>query len=97
MKKFSEFNITITNNVFTGDKIKITKVLNREITVHAFKLEPSKHFKNECLHLQIELKEEKYVLFTGSTKLIEQIKQVPVDAYPFQTTIINEGEMYLFS
>lgn len=97
MKKFSEFNITITNNVFTGDKIKITKVLNREITVHAFKLEPSKHFKNECLHLQIELREEKYVLFTGSTKLIEQIKQVPSDSYPFQTTIINEGEMYLFS
>lgn len=97
MKKFSDFNITVTQNVFTGDKIKITKILNREITVHAFKLEPSKHFKNECLHLQIEFNKDKYVLFTGSTKLIEQIQQVPASGFPFNTTIINESEMYLFS
>lgn len=97
MKKFSDFNITVTQNAFTGDKIKISKILNRPITVHAFKLENSKMFKGECLHLQIDLNGNKHVCFSGSTKLMEQIKQVPESGFPFQTTIICENEMYLFS
>lgn len=97
MKTFSDFNIQIAQNTFTGDKIKISKILNVPIVVHAHKLEKSKHFTNDCLHLQIEVNKEKRVCFSGSTKLIEQIQQVPSQGYPFATTIISDNEMYIFT
>ncbi|GHE35074.1 hypothetical protein GCM10017764_17870 [Sphingobacterium griseoflavum] len=97
MKSFSAFNIQITQTTFTGDKIKIAKILNRPIIIHDFKLGPSKHFKNECLTLQIEYNGTKHICFSGSSKLIEQIKQVPPDGLPFQATIEKEDEMYLFT
>lgn len=96
MKKFSEFKIEITQKAFTGEKIKISKILNVPIVVHAFKLGKSKHFDNECLHLQIEFNNEKRVCFSGSTKLIEQIQQVPPQGFPFETKIECDNEMYLF-
>lgn len=97
MKKFSDFNIVISTNAFTGDKVRISKILNKKITVHAFKLEPSKHFKNECLHLQIEENGKMHVCFSGSTKLIEQIQQVPKSGFPFEATIEEDNGMYLFT
>ena len=97
MKKFSEFNITISTSTFIGDKIKISKILNRQITVHAYKIEASKHFKNERLDLQIDVNGTKHICFTGSTKLLEQIQQVPQSGFPFETTIVEENDMYLFT
>lgn len=97
MKKFSDFNIAISTNTFIGDKVRISKILNKKITVHAFKLGPSKHFKNECLQLQIEVNGNKHVCFSGSTKLIEQIQQVPKSGFPFEATIEDDNGMYLFT
>lgn len=45
MNQFSQFNIKTPERGFEGDKIKISKVLNREIIVHRFRLEDSKIFK----------------------------------------------------
>lgn len=42
MNQFKNFNIHAELNSFTGDKIKIEKVLNREIKVLDFKIEDSK-------------------------------------------------------
>lgn len=100
MKKFSDFNIKPKSNRFVGDKIKMLKALNQEIVIHNFKLNDSK-FKNsnseKCLHLQIELKGEKLVLFTGSKVLAETIQQVPKENLPFITTITKEGETFQFN
>lgn len=96
MKKFTDFNIQVASKSFTGDKIKISKILNKEITIHEFKIENSK-FHGECLYLQIEHKNERCVIFTGSTTLINQIRQVPQEGFPFQTTIIEQDERYLFT
>ncbi|QBQ41103.1 hypothetical protein E2P86_08020 [Sphingobacterium psychroaquaticum] len=96
MRKFSDFNIVIESKGFVGDKIKISKILNRIITVHSHKLEDSKHFKNDCLHLQIELNGQMYVCFSGSKTLIEQIKQVPQSSFPFETTIESDNDRYIF-
>ena len=41
MKSFKEFNIKPTKKQFVGDKIKIMKVLNTEITVVSYKIEKS--------------------------------------------------------
>lgn len=83
-----------------GDKIKIAKVLNREITVHDFRLEDSKFDKNKsgkCLHLQISITGEKHVVFTGSDVLIDLIQQVPKSEFPFTTIIVKEGEHFEFT
>ncbi|MGB4775719.1 MAG: hypothetical protein WBP45_11130 [Daejeonella sp.] len=96
MKTFRDFGIKTTHQAFTGDRIKISKILNREITVHDFKIEDSK-FKGKCLYLQIQLNETKHVVFTGSTILMDVIQQVPNDGFPFKTTIIEESERFEFT
>jgi len=42
MNTFSQFNIKVESQAFEGDKIKMSRILNREIVVHHFKLEDSK-------------------------------------------------------
>jgi hypothetical protein len=94
--RFSDLGIKVTTSHFIGDKIKINKVLNREITVIDFSVKSSK-FNGNCLNIQIELNGTKHVVFTGSTVLIETIEKVPRSAFPFLTTIIQEGEHYEFT
>lgn len=98
MNAFKDFQITTSRAAFTGDKIKIDRILNREIVVADFKIEKSKYEgKGKCLHLQIELNKTKHVVFTGSNGLIDQIEKVPRDKLPFKTTIIKENERFEFS
>ncbi len=96
MKSFKEFDIKPQIKGFVGDKIKIERLLNRQITIHAYSVVPSK-FKGECLNLQIEVDREKRVVFTASRPLIDMIKQVPESEFPFLTTIVKETEWYEFS
>ncbi|MFD2962791.1 MULTISPECIES: hypothetical protein [Olivibacter] len=96
MKTFKEFGIKPTKQGFTGDKIKISKILNKEINVLDFKIESSQ-FKGKCLHMQIECGERKFVVFTGSTGLIDMIQRVPSDGLPFSTTIVEENERFEFT
>lgn len=97
MRSFGEFGIKIENNGFVGDKVKISKILNREIIVHTFKIDDSKFNTGKCLCIQIELNSTKHVVFTGSTMLAEAIKQVPKEGFPFKTTIVSENDMYVFT
>ena len=101
MNTFSQFNIKVESQAFEGDKIKMSKIMNREIVVHHFRIEDSKVFKErgsgKCLCLQISFDQRKHVVFTGSTGLIEVIKQVPETGFPFTTTIVEEYERYLFT
>jgi hypothetical protein len=99
MKSFKQFNIQVTSKSFEGDKIKIDRVLNKEIIVHAFKIEDSKFEKGngKCLYLQIHVDNAKRVLFTGSASLMEMIKQVDKNDFPFTTTIVRENERFQFS
>lgn len=100
MKKFSELGIKMKRDRFVGDKIKMMKVLNQDIIVHDFRIKNSKYensSSDKCLHLQIEVKGEKHVLFTGSKVLSEAIQQVPEDAFPFGTKITQEGETFQFN
>jgi hypothetical protein len=79
----------------------MSKILNREIVVHAFKIEDSKVFKEKgsgkCLQLQISFNNEKYVVFTGASGLIEVIQQIPANGFPFTTTIAQENERFIFT
>ena len=97
MKSFKDFKIekTVQQN-FTGNKIKISKILNKEVIVYAFKIEKSK-FDGDCLHLQIGIGDTKYVVFTGAKKLMEMIQKVAPEDFPFKTTIIEENESFEFT
>jgi hypothetical protein len=101
MKKFSQFNIKPCAKGFEGEKIKMAKIMNREIVIHAFKITDSIHFKDKgtgkCLHLQISFNNQMHIIFTSSGGLIETILQVPINDFPFSTTIIEENDRYKFT
>jgi len=100
MKRFSEMNIEVELKSFTGDKIKIEKILNKDIIIHDYDIRESKYKEKgngQCLHLQLEIGGEKRVLFSGSTYLMDLIKKVNDDDFPFITTIVKEGEYFKFT
>ena len=98
MKKFSEFGIKTISQSFTGDKIRIERILNRSIQVIDYRIEDSKYGDGKkCLYVQIELDKEKRVIFTGSKNLIDMIEQVPKTEFPFETTIIKDNDRLIFS
>ncbi len=100
MHKFSDFDITIETPNFIGEKIKVAQILNREITIHDFKVGPSKFPKpnnDKCLSLQISLQETKRVVFTSSVGLLNLIQSVSKDKFPFTTTVIVENRGLKFT
>jgi len=99
MKQFKDFGIKAEVHNFTGDKIKMSKILNREISVLDYRIEDSKYGNNnsKCLYMQIEIGVTKHVVFTGSTILIQMIQKIPKGEFPFKTTIIKEDDRFEFS
>lgn len=96
MKEFSQFGIRSESQRFVGDKIKMSRILNRKITVIDYRIEDSK-FQDKCLHMQIEVDGTKHVVFTGSRNLIDVIRKVPKPDFPFTTTIVKDNDMYEFT
>ena len=99
MKKFSDFGVQPSMPILQGDKIKIERILNREIIVHGFQLKDSKYDRGngKCLYIQIELDGEKRVVFSGSGVLMDTINKIPKEGFPFTTTIIKDNERYQFT
>lgn len=99
MKKFSELGIKASEKGFTGEKIKIKKVFDKEITVKKYIIEPSKFTDRGCgkrLKLQIDLNGTEHIIFTGSVNLMDQIQKVSEDDFPFRATIVNNDETFEF-
>ena len=100
MKQFSELGIAAPQKGFVGEKIKIARILNKEIKVEAFKIEASKFLEKgsgERLVLQLVVDGEKRIMFSGSVFLMEMIKKVPDDFFPFLTTIKEINDHHEFT
>lgn len=98
MHNFKDFNIKPKVNSFVGEKIQVQKLFNLAILVIDYKIEPSKQKKEtQLLTLQIEKAGEKRIVFTGSKVLIDQIKRVPENSFPFMTTIKGDNDYYEFT
>lgn len=86
---------------FEGRKMSIEDLFNIPIIINAFKIEESKftgkNKSNNRLQLSIEIKDEKYITFTGSDTLIEMIKKVPEDEFPFETVIKKKEKRFEFT
>lgn len=100
MKLFSELGVTIDSAPMTGEKIKINRILNKEIEVVDFELSESK-FKKEngraCLKLQIRHEGELRVIFTGSVMMVKAIECIKREMLPFITTVIENNGFYQFT
>jgi hypothetical protein len=100
MKKFSDLNIVVPNTGFSGDKIKIHKVFNREIEIHDFKVEQSKFTDKDkpkptiLLTIQLKIDNEFRVVFCASSRLQRTLELIPKENFPFTTTIINDNQGY---
>ncbi|MBL7902924.1 MAG: reverse transcriptase [Bacteroidia bacterium] len=99
MKNFKDLGVKPNLPAMQGDKIKVDRILNREITVHSFQIKESKFDRGngKCLYMQIEVDQQKRVLFTGSGVLMDTIQQIPVDSFPFITTIVKENDRFQFT
>lgn len=95
---FKDFNIKSKLPSFKGDKIKIDRVLNTEITVTGYKITNStKKPGTKLLTLEIVKGDTYHIIFTGSANLMDLIEQVPKEGFPFNTTIIKDSERLEFT
>jgi len=100
MNSFKDFGIKAPLPAYVGDKIKMNKVMNKQIIIHRYRIEESK-FKDKGngkrLDMQIEMGGILYILWTSSVVLQETIKQIPAASFPFTTTIVLENERFEFT
>ncbi|WP_035677885.1 hypothetical protein [Flavobacterium limnosediminis] len=96
MNNFKDFGIKPVIENFTGDKIKIEKLLNQEIIVLKFRIVPS-NYEGKRLDLQIQFKDEMRVVWTTAKYLIQTIEKISEDHFPFKTTIKKVDEHLEFS
>ena len=85
MKHFSDF---AKEKILDGEKIKLEDLLNIEVIILNYSIKNSKYSKNDSgkyLTLQIEKDNRKYVVFTGSDVLIDQMEKYG-DQIPFVAT-----------
>ena len=76
--------------------MKIADVLGKEITVINHRVTSSKYGDKKCLTVQFELDGKRYVIFTGSTVLINQCEKYK-DEMPFMATIQKIDKYYSFT
>jgi hypothetical protein len=101
MKQFSEFKIEAPAGAFEGKKISLEDLFNISIIVRAYRIEESKftgkNKSNNRLQLSIEYNNDKFITFTGSDTLMEMIKKVPEDEFPFETVIKKKEKRFEFT
>ena len=94
-KRFEDF--AKEHHPLDGEKLSIMDVFDKEITVLGYKLSGSKYHKTlPCLQLQFTIDDHRYVLFTSSTVIVEQIEAYK-EEIPFLVTIRRIGKFYTFT
>lgn len=93
--RFSDF--AEQEGPFEGKKRSINDILNLEILVLDFKLSKSK-FKGKCdfyITIQFSIDQEKYILFTGSKVLKDQLEKYK-EKLPFFAKIVKVDKYFTF-
>jgi len=102
INRFSDFADFSVSPILDGKKITVNEVLGREINVLNYRIKDTKYAdaKNpECLTVQFafaDTPDERRVFFTGSTVLMNQLKQYGANL-PFLSTVKQVGKYYTFS
>ena len=93
-RRFSDF--AKDHAPLDGDKVKINDLLNKEITVLAYRIKQSKYGAgggNNCLTIQFDLDGVRHVTFTGSAVLAEQCAAYAAEM-PF-AAVVKKIDRYL--
>lgn len=91
MKQFNELGIKDEKKGLVGDKIKVERILEKQITIIDFDIVDSK-FDGKCLQVQIEYNNEKRVIFTSAKRLISTMEKVDKTSLPFSTIIKKQED-----
>lgn len=100
MKLFKELGVKIDSMPMLGEKIRINRIVNKEIEVTDYEINKSKYEEKsgpEYLKLQIKYEDEVRVVFTGASMLIKTIKKIEKAQLPFKTIIIEQNGFYQFT
>lgn len=98
MKRFKDFNIKPEVIHFTGDKIKLDRLVGSTIKILGFRIDDSiAKPGTKCLTMHIEKNNIKHVVFTSAKILMQEIKMVPEGGFPFETVITKENDYYEFT
>jgi hypothetical protein len=93
--KFSDF--ATEKGLLDGDKRRIDDVLNQEILLLNFKIKDSKKRQGTSYAtIQFKQKDITYIIFSGSSVLIEQLNKYK-EKLPFYTTIKKIDKYYTFA
>ena len=92
--KFSEF--AAGDAKLDGEKVKLKDILNQEILVLGYAIHRSKFKDENYLTLQFEMNGCRYVVFTGSCVLMDQVEKYS-DKIPFLSSIRDFGKYYAFT
>lgn len=79
-----------------GKKKKLSEVLDQEILIRAFRIGRSKFKDKNYVTIQFDNSGNRYVVFTGSEVLMEQLKRHQ-EQIPFYATIVKRYNYYSLS
>lgn len=102
LKRFKDFNIKPREkDALMGEKLKMDKILNREIMIEKYQIKPSRVFPDKgngkYVEMQIIVDGLQRVVFNGSVFLMDALEQILPTDFPFTTTIVKENNCYLFT
>ena len=84
------------NGPLDGEKKKLSEVLDQEVLILAFRIGKSKFRDKNYVTIQFENGGDRYVVFTGSGVLMEQLARHESEL-PFYSTIIKRYNYYSLS
>ena len=94
MLSFDQLGVSIDRR-FSGQRIRINNVLDRQVIVHDMEIRESKIKSKDasiqqCVYIDLEVDGERRLLFGSYRYIIEQCTKIPKDSYPFSCTITND-------
>ncbi|MGQ0738264.1 MAG: hypothetical protein ACT4OJ_04320 [Bacteroidota bacterium] len=100
MNAFKDLGVKMAPQGFTGNKIDMDDLLNKEIVLLDYKITDSKYQgkgSGKCLHLWVQVEGKKRVAFNGATGLMNTLDQIDKSKFPFTTVIKRENKRYEFT
>lgn len=100
MRKLSELKIELTSPALRGKRIEIEDILDTEIPIYDFSIEPSKFPKkpgDKCMYMQTKVDGKDRVILTIGKTLIALMEKVDKKELPLTAKIIKIDKRYEFS
>lgn len=97
---FQDIGVQPSSKGFIGDKVYMDDILGKEIIIYDYKIGNSKYVDRGsglCLQLAIGIDEKRHVVFNGSAVLMDVLKKIQPEDFPFKTKIIKQFRRYEFT